>query len=335
MAEPKATPTDDGAPEPIGDTGAKHVAGDAPAGSSVPASGTESPGPEFVTGAQVPESQQPAGQQSTPRTEAVAVPLDTPHPASAVQAQPVEPVEDTTEPVQPQGNAQQRTAPPPVAAAPAVAVQPESVQSESESAPTRSAAPVSPPPEQSAPPERTSTAAPIAAATEPPQPRRRSNRLFATGMVLLSALLFEALYLAVIALLIVVLSGPAQVGPGLQSLITERLVWVPLVLFVVLYELLVILFNRAGRFTYVVASLVVGIAVYLGSIVIVVTLAGQSVTQDILRQVLISPEFALAGIAAREVMLWTGFAIGAHGKRLRRKNREARDEYEHELADAA
>lgn len=254
----------------------------------------ESPGSEFVTGAD--------GQQPAAETDDLAGP-PTARSTTAVQAGSVVSADDRTEqPDSPEATARVATVPPVTA------------------------------PEQQ---PRVATTEPIAAATERPVPRKRSNRLFATGMVLLSALLFEVLYLALLALLVNVLSGPSQVLPALQSLVTERLVWVPLVIFVVLYELLVLLFNRAGRFVYVVASLVVGMAVYLGSIFIAVPLVtGQSISREILNQVLISPEFVLTGIAAREVMLWTGFAIGAHGKRLRRKNREARDEYEHELADA-
>lgn len=300
----------------------------------------ESPSAEFVTGAEPPSTAEPSS---------IAVPSSTgeaPDPgatkaeqsATAVAADPAPSAterSDTASPRRPSPS-DEPAAPAEVpadsvatdilsvAARPAVADHDTSPQADS----------LSPVAEQQV--LTTSTAAPIEAATEPPAPRRRSNRLFATGMVLLSALLFEALYLAAFALLVSVLSGPQQVVPGLQSLIAERLIWVPLVLFVVLYELLVLLFNRAGRFVYVVASLVVGFLVFVGSIVVVVPLVtGQPVTQDILRQVLVGPEFVLAGLAAREVMLWTGFAIGAHGKRLRRKNREARDEYEHELAEAA
>lgn len=318
MAEPQATSPDDQTPAADDPEGrAKHVVGSEPL--------VESPGAEFVTGVAAPTAAgsasgaEASGAQSAAAGEVAASPSNSEPSPPAVAASMSSP----------DGGTLRRTA---------VAAKPETSQPfDASTAPTSEALPQTTPPvaaQTSVQQVHTEPVAPVAASTERPQPRKRSNRLFATGMVLLSALLFEVLYLAAIALLIVVLSGPSQVVPGLQSLVTERLVWVPLVIFVVLYELLVILFNRAGRFVYVVASLIVGLAVYLGSVVIVVTLAGQTLTQDILRQVLISPEFALAGIAAREVMLWTGFAIGAHGKRLRRKNREARDEYEHELADA-
>jgi hypothetical protein len=48
--------------------------------------------------------------------------------------------------------------------------------------------------------------------------------------------------------------------------------------------------------------------------------------------VLIESQFILVGLVAREVMLWTGLAIGARGKRVRRRNRAAREEYERALA---
>ena len=176
---------------------------------------------------------------------------------------------------------------------------------------------------------------PVAAATDPVAPVKRSNRLFATGLVLLSALLFEVVYLGLVELVAFIIGGASAEGPALQGVIGSGLVWLPLVVFAVLYELVVLLLNRAGRFAYVVASLVVGLLVYVAAILFVLIAEAHAVTAAGFAQLLVNPLFILAGLAAREVMLWTGFAVGAHGKRLRRKNREARQEYEHERADAA
>ena len=166
-------------------------------------------------------------------------------------------------------------------------------------------------------------------------PAKRSNRLFATGIVLLAALLFEVVYLGLVELVAFLVGGAASEGPALQGVIGSGLVWLPLIVFVVLYEIVVLLLNRAGRFAYVVASLVIGIVVYLAAILWVLITEAHAVTAAGFAQLLVNPLFILAGLAAREVMLWTGFAVGAHGKRLRRKNKEARQEYEHDRADAA
>jgi hypothetical protein len=97
----------------------------------------------------------------------------------------------------------------------------------------------------------------------------------------------------------------------------------------------VLLFNRAGRFAYVVASLIVGLLVYVVSVLLISILVGGSIGDtSTLAQAFESPEFVLAGLVAREVMLWTGFAIGSRGIRVRRRNSEERARYDEELGDA-
>ncbi|MGN6743394.1 MAG: hypothetical protein ACTHJL_08870, partial [Amnibacterium sp.] len=88
------------------------------------------------------------------------------------------------------------------------------------------------PPPPPAPEERTTVLPPAEA---PPPPRRGSNRLVGTAWVLLAALLFEVVYLAAFALLVLIVDGAGAVGSSLQQIARTPFVWLPLVLFVLFY----------------------------------------------------------------------------------------------------
>ena len=171
----------------------------------------------------------------------------------------------------------------------------------------------------------------------PPAPSKRGNRVVGTAWVLLAAGLFQALYFGAIAALELVIAGPAAVVPQVQALIDVKFsafAWLPVLFFFLLFELTILLFNRAGRFAYVVASAVVAVLVYaLSAILIPMMIGGQIADKNTAIQAFLSPVFLFTLIVAREVMLWTGFAIGSRGIRVRRRNTEARKKYDEELAD--
>lgn len=172
---------------------------------------------------------------------------------------------------------------------------------------------------------------PLPAADAPPPPRRRSNRLVGTAWVLLAALVFEVVYLAAFALVVLVVAGPANVGLSMQQLVSTPFAWLPVVLFALFYELTVLLLNRAGRFAYVLSSLIVAAIVYVLSAVLILAMQEGGITNEgNLGRALIAPQVVLIPLIAREVMLWTGLAIGARGHRVRRRNREAQETYERE-----
>lgn len=174
-----------------------------------------------------------------------------------------------------------------------------------------------------------------AAEAAPPPPAKAGNRIVATAWVLLAAGLFEVLYLGALALIILLLGGGAAVAPGIRNVVAYPFAWLPVLFFFLLFELTVLLVNRAGRFTYVVASLIVGFLVYVASVLLISILVGGGIGDTAtLARAFESPEFVLTGLVAREVMLWTGFAIGARGTRVRRRNKEARRQYQEDLADA-
>lgn len=169
----------------------------------------------------------------------------------------------------------------------------------------------------------------------PPPPRRHGNRLVGTAWVLLAAGLFQLLYFGALALIILLLGGQAAVAPGITNIARFPFAWLPVLFFFLLFELTVLLFNRAGRFAYVVASLVVGLLVYVISVLLISIMVGGGIGDTAtLARAFESPEFVLTGLVAREVMLWTGFAIGARGTRVRRRDRAARKQYKEEVGDA-
>jgi hypothetical protein len=188
------------------------------------------------------------------------------------------------------------------------------------------------------PPPAPVPAEPLEPAEEdaPPPPRVRSNRLAGAAWVLLAAGLFELLFFGVNALVVVVFGGggPAVVAQ-VNAIARSPLAWLPVVLFFLLFMLTVLLFNRAGRVAYVIASLVVAVLVYVLTVLLFSLLVRSSLGDtNTLAQTFLNWEFILIGLVARETMLWTGLAIGSRGIRIRRRNKEDRARYEQGLADA-
>ena len=168
----------------------------------------------------------------------------------------------------------------------------------------------------------------------PPPPRKKGNRLVATMWVLLAAGLFQVVFFGANALVALVFGGTAAVVPQVQSIAATSLAWLPVLLFFLLFELTVLLFNRAGRVAYVLASLIVGAIVYVLTVVLFSVLVRHTLGDaNTLAQTFLNWEFILVGLVAREVMLWIGLAIGSRGIRVRRRNREARTHYDQGVAD--
>ncbi|MBW4042763.1 MAG: hypothetical protein HIU86_11690 [Acidobacteria bacterium] len=173
------------------------------------------------------------------------------------------------------------------------------------------------------------------AAESAPPPVRHGNRLVGTAWVLLAAGLFQAVFFGLNALVVLTFVGPAAIASQVQQVAQTALAWLPVLLFFLFFELTVLLFNRAGRFAYVVASLVVGIIVYVGTVLLYSLIVQHTLgDSNTLAQTFLNWEFIIIGLAAREVMLWTGIAIGSRGIRVRRRDSEALKRYDAEVADA-
>jgi hypothetical protein len=202
-----------------------------------------------------------------------------------------------------------------------------SVARSAEPAVARSAEPAPPVPAEQQPV--------LAPATEaaPEPPKKAGNRIVATAWVLLAAGLFQVLFFGMNALVALVFGGAQAVVPQLQSVAGTRLAWLPVLLFFLFFELTVLLINRAGRVAYVLTSLIVAIVVYVLTVLLYSLIVSNGLGDaNTLAQTFLNWEFILVGLVAREVMLWTGLAIGARGIRVRRRNKEARRHYTEELA---
>lgn len=195
-------------------------------------------------------------------------------------------------------------------------------------------APVAPP-VPPAPPVQDQPVVPPAVESAPPAPAQHGNRLVGTAWVLLAAGLFQIVFFGINALVVLVFVGPEAMAPQVQQIAHTALAWLPVLLFFLLFELTVLLFNRAGRFAYVFASLVVGVIVYVATVLLYSLIVQHTLgDSNTLAQSFLNWEFIIVGLAAREVMLWTGLAIGSRGIRVRRRDKEARVQYDREVADA-
>lgn len=173
---------------------------------------------------------------------------------------------------------------------------------------------------------------------EPPvEPRVRHNRGFGVGMVLLSSIVFAALYGGLAVLLIAFRVPPEEFTEAFERFLRAPAFFVPIIAYAVLGILAALLVNRARWWAYALMSLIVGLLVYAVSVAVVLLLAGV-LAQDadgqraLLVQALTQPVLIAAGIAARETLLWFGLAIAARGRRVVARNRRERDEYETKLA---
>lgn len=184
-------------------------------------------------------------------------------------------------------------------------------------------------------------AAPVAApnivyVTTPVPPRARGNRGLGTVLAVLGAILFAVLYAAAYAGATALTGSP--VAPIFTAFISSALFWVPVLVFLVAFVLLVLLLNRAGWWAHVLGSLIVALVVYFASAGILMLVSGLPLFAGESSNLpftyfLALPGIVLAGIVAREVSIWVGLGIAARGRRLTVKNRESRAEFEREQAE--
>lgn len=166
----------------------------------------------------------------------------------------------------------------------------------------------------------------------PPAPRKLGNRGLGSVIALVSAVVFTALFAVVYALIAYANSGVFTFG-----FLARAEFYIPTLFFVVGFVLLVVIVNRANWWAFIIGSLLVGVAVYFGSIGLTLLSQGivLSTPQDAAQsfaQALRAPFFIVAALLAREVALWTGGLISRRGRRLRARNLEARAAYDRELA---
>ncbi len=171
----------------------------------------------------------------------------------------------------------------------------------------------------------------------PVPPRLKSNRAIGSLLAVLGALVFGAVFAGAVTVAFL-LNNSATVGTAFTDFIQNAAFWVPVLVFLVAFVLLVLVVNRAGWAAHVFGSLLVALAVYFGSIGILLLLgvvigAGDGETLGSFGVLATNPIIIIAALVAREVSIWIGLAISARGRRVKARNHEIVDEWEREHAD--
>lgn len=171
----------------------------------------------------------------------------------------------------------------------------------------------------------------------PVPPKLRGNRGVGSALAVLGALVFAVLFAAAVTVAFTLNNG-ATVGAAFTDFIQNAAFWVPVLVFLVAFVLLVLLVNRAGWAAHVFGSLVVALMVYFGSIGILLLLgmvigAADGDALGSFSRLATNPILIIAALVAREVAIWIGLAISARGRRVKARNSEIVDEWEREHAD--
>ncbi|CAN5305057.1 hypothetical protein BH11ACT3_BH11ACT3_12570 [soil metagenome] len=171
----------------------------------------------------------------------------------------------------------------------------------------------------------------------PVPPRVRSNRVVGVLLALLGAVLFAVVFAAVVALVLSIAVSGAFVAVSFSSFLQSAAFWVPVLVFTLAFILLVLIVNRAGWVAHVFGSLLVALAVYFGTIGLLLVSSGLLFPDEgkglTFAAVATQPTVILAAIVAREVSIWIGLAIAARGRRVKARNVENRTAWEQEQAD--
>ncbi|MEO6944815.1 MAG: hypothetical protein ABI053_08905 [Lacisediminihabitans sp.] len=174
---------------------------------------------------------------------------------------------------------------------------------------------------------------------EPLEPVKKGNRVVGTLIAIISAVIFAAIYAGVAILVMPLFAPPRATAFEFFRFVNSSAFFIPVLVFVVAFVLLVLIVNRAGWWAHVLGSLFVGILVYVVSIGILLLLNNvigmtPSAAARALRVAAGSPLIITAGLVAREVSLWMGAAIAARGRRVKAKNAEARASFDSDSARA-
>jgi len=166
----------------------------------------------------------------------------------------------------------------------------------------------------------------------PPAPKKLGNRGVGTLLAVLAAVVFTLVLAAA-----TVAVGFIATRSFSVAFLTRGEFYIPALFFVVAFVLLVLIVNRANWGAYIVGSILVGLAVYFGTIGLGLVSTGvvlQSPAEASGRfaRELGNPFIILSGLLAREVSMWFGVAISRRGRRLKARNVEARAEYDRDIA---
>jgi hypothetical protein len=156
-------------------------------------------------------------------------------------------------------------------------------------------------------------------------------------LALLGAVVFAVLYAVVVAGVISVAVSGTFVAVSFSSFLQSAAFWVPVLVFTLAFILLVLILNRAGWWAHIIGSLLVALAVYFGTIGLLLVSSGLLFPGEAkgltFGTVATQPTVILAAIVAREVAIWFGLAIAARGRRVKTRNVESRTAWDKEQAE--
>lgn len=171
-------------------------------------------------------------------------------------------------------------------------------------------------------------------------PQKRGNRTFALIMAVLTTVVFAALYAFAFAAARFLFTPGADILTDAWAFVGTAAFYVPVALFAIIMVIWSVISNRAGWWSYVLASLLLALVAFGGHYV---GIAGQEIINggawsnqallDAIRAPENLPGALIAFIAARESSNWIGGLIAARGRRLTRLNKRDADEYERRVAE--
>lgn len=166
----------------------------------------------------------------------------------------------------------------------------------------------------------------------PQAPVEKSNR----GFGALISLLATVAFMVVLAIVMVIIYS-ARSGALYIDFLGQTAFYVPALFFFVGAIVLTLLLNRAGWWTYVIGSLLLGLFVYFGTIATVLVINGvvlltPDAAAEQFRLGTVSPFTIAAALVAREVMLWAGAIVASRGRKVKVRNAEALEAFQREQA---
>ncbi|GAA2044919.1 hypothetical protein GCM10009819_35140 [Agromyces tropicus] len=171
----------------------------------------------------------------------------------------------------------------------------------------------------------------------PAPPRERGNRGFGILVGLIATVGFALLYAAVSFLVILGQNGGSAAGRVFGQFAAQPVFWIPVLFFFLAFALLAAILNRAAWWTWAVFGLAIGIIVYFSYIAgALLTVAAWQFTPeqaaDFIRDRWLDPYAIIAAVVARELPIWFGGWIAAHGRTVTERNVRAREEYDRRIA---
>lgn len=172
------------------------------------------------------------------------------------------------------------------------------------------------------------------------EPDKRGNRGFAFFTALLATVVFGALYAAAFTAARMIFNTGGDFVGGVLEFIGTAPFYVPVALFGIFLIVWSLIANRAGWWSYILASLLAAVLTGAGYYVGVAfqdVVNGQPWSNETFETALRSAEHLpgalLAFIAGRESALWIGGIAALRGRRVKKRNAAERAEYDRKVAE--